>query len=49
MGKIPEGVLIIIKLESILELGSYPILRAMVHDAKRFILNFRSIIKEAFL
>ena len=47
MGKMPEGVLMIIKLESMLELGSYPIFRALIYDAKRFILNFRLIIEKA--
>jgi len=47
MGKMPEGVLMITKLESMLELDRNPILRGVVYDAKCFILNFRSIIDEA--
>ncbi|KAI5842018.1 hypothetical protein BZA05DRAFT_360237 [Tricharina praecox] len=49
LGNLAEGVLMMTNFESMLTSAADPHLRAIVHDAVRFILNFRSTIEVAHL
>ncbi|KAL8725458.1 MAG: hypothetical protein Q9166_007352 [cf. Caloplaca sp. 2 TL-2023] len=47
MGKMSQAVLMVIELANLPELGEFQALRAMIEDARRFILRHRAIIEEA--
>ncbi|KAG9232956.1 WD40-repeat-containing domain protein [Amylocarpus encephaloides] len=47
MKRLPDGIVMIIKLENLIKFNKSPIRHAFIHDTRRFIVFNRSIIKQA--